>query len=288
MLFRTKVVEARNRGIANRLVENGYDLVQVSNHGMASCPMCAPWQGKILSSTGATKGYDTVLDAERAGLFHPNCRHAINVLVPGLASMTRAYNPDKGAYDPAGKSMRKPVEDQVKLKIIDPAMAYQPVFDNKLKAIGTKTNTVTHLGPVKQLERSADKVINDYNAKIFDLKDSNRGAVIVNNPWDKKEVGKVLGAVSDEYEVARVKEDLNNEKGYAKTMVNVKLPGGRIGEVQLTYAEMWQAKTKLGGDDLYDVVRVKGTDWEKAEEKMLKLYADARAAALARIGVGNP
>lgn len=93
MLFRTKMVEARNRGLANRMVENGYDLVQVSAHGATD--VCGDWEGKILSLTGDTPGYDTVADAEADGLFHPNCRHAINALVPSLARETRAYYPDE-------------------------------------------------------------------------------------------------------------------------------------------------------------------------------------------------
>lgn len=93
MLYRTKVVEARNRGLINRMVENEYDLVQVSSHP-DTCPICAVWQGKILSARGQTSGYPTVAEAENAGLFHPNCRHAINVLIPKLAKMTNAYDPD--------------------------------------------------------------------------------------------------------------------------------------------------------------------------------------------------
>lgn len=95
MLIRTKSVEARNRGLANRVAEFKYDLVQVSDHGASSCPLCQPWQGKILSLRGETKGYPTLAEAERAGLFHPNCRHAINVLIPELASRTNAYDPSK-------------------------------------------------------------------------------------------------------------------------------------------------------------------------------------------------
>jgi hypothetical protein len=90
MLFRTKAVEARNRGLINRMAENDYDLVQVSAHG--GCDLCQPWEGKILSATGQTPGYPTVAQAEQAGLFHPNCKHAINVLIPRLAKQTKAYN----------------------------------------------------------------------------------------------------------------------------------------------------------------------------------------------------
>lgn len=93
MLYRTKVVESRNRGLANRLAENEYDLVEVSSHGADD--VCGSWEGKILSLTGATPGYDTVADAEADGLFHPNCRHAINALIPSLARQTQAYNPDE-------------------------------------------------------------------------------------------------------------------------------------------------------------------------------------------------
>ena len=94
MLYRTKLVEARNRGLINYMVAQEYDLVQVSNHG-CDCNLCKPWEGRILSSTGATKGYPTVAEAESSGLFHPNCRHAINALIPSLARKTKAYYPDE-------------------------------------------------------------------------------------------------------------------------------------------------------------------------------------------------
>jgi hypothetical protein len=89
MLLRTKAVEARNRGLANRMVENDYDLVQVSSHGATD--VCGEWEGKILSVTGKTPGYKTVAQTEAAGLFHPNCRPAINVIVMDLARETKAY-----------------------------------------------------------------------------------------------------------------------------------------------------------------------------------------------------
>jgi len=97
MLIRTKAVEARNTGLTNRLVENGYDLVQVSSHG--AIDECADWEGEILSLTGETSGYDTVADAEEGGLFHPNCRHAINALTLDLARETMSWNADTKSYE---------------------------------------------------------------------------------------------------------------------------------------------------------------------------------------------
>lgn len=84
MLIRTKAVEARNRGMANRMAENDEDLVVVSTHG-SEHQACAIWEGEILSITGNTPGYATLGEAQSTGLFHPNCKHAINVFVPGLS-----------------------------------------------------------------------------------------------------------------------------------------------------------------------------------------------------------
>jgi hypothetical protein len=72
MVARTTTMEAHLQGTANRLVEQGHDLVKVSTH-RGACELCQPWQGKILSITGKTEGYPTLEEAKAAGLFHPNC-----------------------------------------------------------------------------------------------------------------------------------------------------------------------------------------------------------------------
>lgn len=113
MLFRTKAVEARNRGLANRMVQNGYDLVQVSTH-FTEHEECRVWEGKILSLTGATKGYPTVAQAEKAGLFHPNCKHAINVMIPKLAKLTSAYDPETKTRVIGGKKAQSITDKTIK------------------------------------------------------------------------------------------------------------------------------------------------------------------------------
>jgi hypothetical protein len=75
MHARTVCMEAHLQGTANRLVEQGHDLIKVSTH-RGACPLCTPFEGKILSITGKTPGYPTLEEAKAAGLFHPNCRHA--------------------------------------------------------------------------------------------------------------------------------------------------------------------------------------------------------------------
>lgn len=80
MVARTTTMEAHLAGTANRLLEHGHDLVQISSHA-GSCEKCAPWQGKILSLTGKTPGYPTLQEAKDAGLFHPRCRHAYSLYI---------------------------------------------------------------------------------------------------------------------------------------------------------------------------------------------------------------
>lgn len=84
------------------LTHNGIDLVIVSE-APRPCPLCAPYEGKVLSITGATatgvhmlpSATDingmvpvtvtaTVDDARENGLHHPNCRHALNMYQPGI------------------------------------------------------------------------------------------------------------------------------------------------------------------------------------------------------------
>lgn len=100
MLVRTKYVDARNTGLANQILKNGYDLVQVSYHP-GSCTLCDPWQNKILSISGKTEGYPTLEQARKEGLFHPNCRHAINLLSPELMKETKAYDTKTKTYKKA-------------------------------------------------------------------------------------------------------------------------------------------------------------------------------------------
>ena len=80
MVARTTTMQAHLEGTANRLVEQGHDLVKVSTH-RGACELCQPWQGKILSITGKTKGYPTLEEAKAAKLFHPNCRHAYSLSI---------------------------------------------------------------------------------------------------------------------------------------------------------------------------------------------------------------
>lgn len=84
MHARTTAMEASNLATENRMAEVGEDLVKISRHPGA-CPLCIPWQGKILSLSGESDEYPSVDEARAAGLFHPNCAHRSTPWIPAYS-----------------------------------------------------------------------------------------------------------------------------------------------------------------------------------------------------------
>lgn len=93
MATRTGIGNAQVAGHLERLSEFGHDLVIIPGH-WESCPLCAVWEGKVLSAFGATPGYPTLEEAKAQGLRHPNCAHYPQAYVPG---MTREIPQDQKA-----------------------------------------------------------------------------------------------------------------------------------------------------------------------------------------------
>lgn len=71
MLVRTHIIKANNSGFVNRLLENGLELVEMSQHA-TSCPTCKPYEGKVFSLTGNDKKHGEAPDLP----IHPNCKHS--------------------------------------------------------------------------------------------------------------------------------------------------------------------------------------------------------------------
>nr|WP_280244945.1 phage minor capsid protein [Nocardia abscessus] len=111
MAVRTAALRAFKQGHTERLVQRGYDVVVISAHP-APAPQCRPFEGKLVSLTGATPNgpietvsrmtgrpvRDRVVasmqEAEAKGLHHPNCRHGHTLWVPGAPRPAMPpYNP---------------------------------------------------------------------------------------------------------------------------------------------------------------------------------------------------
>lgn len=86
MVARTTTREAVSVGTANRLVENGHDLVTISSHAHDS-DECNAYDGQTFSLSGDTPGYD-VLD--QMPPFHPNCVHVLTPAADTFANFERA------------------------------------------------------------------------------------------------------------------------------------------------------------------------------------------------------
>lgn len=109
MTARTAAGRAQVQGSLDRYQAAGRDLVIVSD-APEECPVCRPWEGKVLSISGRTPTgtkdgaiavSGTVAEAVSAGLQHANCRHRLGLYIPGLT------RPMHGTADPAGSEIRQ-------------------------------------------------------------------------------------------------------------------------------------------------------------------------------------
>lgn len=83
MATRSASGQAAVQGSLDGYLAADRDLVIVSD-SPEECPLCRPWEGKVLSITGKTPGYPTIAEARNAGLFHPGCTHGTTAYIPGL------------------------------------------------------------------------------------------------------------------------------------------------------------------------------------------------------------
>jgi len=100
MAVRSATGQAAVQGHFDRLQANNRDLVIVSD-SPEECPLCRPWEGKVLSISGEDPERPSVQEARDAGLWHPNCTHSAGLYVPGLT------RPLEGRDNPAGYEQRQ-------------------------------------------------------------------------------------------------------------------------------------------------------------------------------------
>lgn len=83
MAVRTAAQRAYNVAHLDRMQALGINYFVVSDDGHP-CPLCAPWQGVVLTAGIPDEiAQHTVEEATAAGLFHPRCRHVLTAFIPG-------------------------------------------------------------------------------------------------------------------------------------------------------------------------------------------------------------
>lgn len=93
VITRSTTANVRREAQFERMDEYGMDLIQISSHADAR-PGCAPYQGKVYSLNGKTKGYPLLSETsygEPDGLFGCNCRHSSTVYTPGQEKTFKPY-----------------------------------------------------------------------------------------------------------------------------------------------------------------------------------------------------
>ena len=107
MVLRTTSTRAALQGKSAKFKAQGYDTVLVSSYGMCS-KTCLPWQGRAYiedtfsywdgeveerngilygKSNYCGKWFPLLSSAIEKGLFHPNCRHSINLYIEGVTDL---------------------------------------------------------------------------------------------------------------------------------------------------------------------------------------------------------
>jgi len=100
MAVRTATGRSAINGHIDRIQQNGRELVIVSDHA-EECPLCRPWEGRVLSLRESNVKYPSLSDARGQGLFHPSCRHTVNAYIEGLTPTP------SGTADPGGAAARQ-------------------------------------------------------------------------------------------------------------------------------------------------------------------------------------
>ncbi|MEU8195242.1 phage minor capsid protein [Microbispora amethystogenes] len=171
MATRTAMSRAAVDGHLKTLQDNGRDLVMVSRPPY-TCPICKPWEGKILSNGGqvgkraerslatgnevTVNVAGTVAEARAAGLQHPNCRHNLMAYLPGLTKP-----PPKPPTDTTYEDTQKQryLERQIrgwkrKAAAAPPGSKERETADQQVKAYREQMNThLARTGLLRQSDR---------------------------------------------------------------------------------------------------------------------------------------
>lgn len=122
MALRTASHRATLLGEGKKRDELGIHTVVVSAHAN-TCPLCAPWQGKVLvddvfssgtKEEAARLGYPLLSEAIKAGLLHPNCRHTIATYFPGITPIPAIPDEKKAQETYEAEQKQRAIERRIK------------------------------------------------------------------------------------------------------------------------------------------------------------------------------
>lgn len=123
-ILRDTARDAYLDGYFDKVLAHGGDLVVVPVNATA-CPLCEPWQGRVLSISGLDPDRPSILDARLAGLWHPNCRHPVSAWHPGQTVRFRVPRGASRAYKAAQR--QRAIESHIRHWTLREAVALDPI-----------------------------------------------------------------------------------------------------------------------------------------------------------------
>lgn len=115
MAVRTAAARAFNAAHLERMKAIGGEYFTVSDTG-SPCPLCLPWQNAVLTDgpvVAPEMHVDaTIAEATTSGLFHPQCRHHLSIVFPGITVL-----PPRQTWTPAHDARYRAVQKQRRLEL---------------------------------------------------------------------------------------------------------------------------------------------------------------------------
>ncbi len=167
MAVLTAISRATIAGYTDTMASYGYDLAIISSHEDA-CPICAAWQGVVVSVSGGDRRYLSLDDARAAGVFHPRCLHHLSIYREGITHGEARDGPRAVQEPEAGytaRSRQRYCERQIRRYKRRQAAATSPKEERRAKAY------------VARWQQEARRVIEDAPTALIRHYDREGGAV---------------------------------------------------------------------------------------------------------------
>lgn len=291
--IKTKVLEQLNAG--KRFTEDVHEaystLVRNFYAVIASRYKITPeqlWEGGWTDSTGKVQPARRLTVSAEGVAFKTDVLQKNNTLqnVAGAdtaaevqAATQNLEQVQPGQNDPLTPQQRSGAE-QALTPLVERANAAKPVFDALVTQINGLFGQTPMLAPVKGLKRAAEKLVLEAGGDVNLIRDMLRATIVVQKLSD---VQGAIEQVQQNFEIVRVKNrfETPTESGYRDVLINVRMPDGTVGEIQINLPQMLAAKSE--GHKLYEMARVLPEgDPRRAqlEELQVRLYSEAFDSAM--------
>lgn len=144
MNARSTLREAHVSGIENRAIQEGYDLLKVSEHG-TTCEKCAKVEGRVFSISGNNPNYPK-WDNQIIKHTHPNCRHTVAIF-------------QEKYYEGSIDELRRKSFDQTDRRTGSQKQAYEAMQDKKRQQ---RANKIQYYKYKARLGKDAPKSLSGF------------------------------------------------------------------------------------------------------------------------------